>query len=663
MTKAIQPLLLCALLLFAQKAFASAPPSGAPPAHVAYLTAPGSGAPSPTANVFEIARIDAKHCGITSCPTAPVVVKSQTDLMPEGHRSIYVRTEFMEAFDVASGQWKGWWQDELQGIPSIYFDEWIEQRSAFHDQWFRTFYDIGGMTDIVLIDFENELSRYIIEVDYINRGISWNAWIQAMTRDRRWPALRARLNQAAAQAGYSNLDFGDLADMPSWRSDTNLRPKEYVWNAVMHARIAEGLNRIVTEPVQRYFPHARISNYDHNYKHRDHLAEASLSKNTASPALLPGAIVGTTPAYPFYGYLDPSSPLHIALPLQWDPPSGATWKWYAPEINHWSLLVAYLRAARGSAVAMPLSPQFAWLTGDQTNNNYFLPAHYSGDTVNYDWHTELIYHLAVHGTKEFGIWNTYRSADGSGEARVSGILRELDQLFGAHQQLLLTQQPLNWSLDKAILSGTRVLDPRGLKDIYRYTPKDAVIVISDFPVTFRHGDGSIEVPVANGRLMGPSQSQLGYWIDATEMATPPPPLPTPTALATETATATPSSSSTPAPMATATPTRTSLPRMTLTPTPIPTPTIEKPKRPRGLRARRATGERGSRIHLKWSNSEDSSMSGLPVHFRIYVNGRLTGSTVRPQYVLNLKNARSLSFAVESCRTSAVCSAPTKLLFR
>ena len=193
-----------------------------------------------------------------SCFTSPAEVWALLKPLPPGRRAISLEGEWSPYY-CADADGSKFWQDTLAdgGTIGPWGDQWSAEVKRRFDAWFGEYLKIGGQIDHVLSDFEMGGKAY------------WYAFAtqpqhggrppqEALVSDRRWPALRDRLN--ALGAGW-NVSFDNLSDMQSW---TVHDPRASVWDlAVVDGMVAEYLNASVFAPIVAHFPDVRLSNFAH----------------------------------------------------------------------------------------------------------------------------------------------------------------------------------------------------------------------------------------------------------------------------------------------------------------------------------------------------------------------------------------------------------------
>lgn len=412
------------------------------------------------------------------------------------------------------------------GYIAPWFDDWNRIARPIQEQLADDMVAAGGSVDYLIMDWENYDSHYNIRNQLATLGIRFADYVRAVTQDPRWPRLRADLNDAAREAGYTydevNFD-DDLRDMESgWNNGHS--PRAWVWARLMHIRLLESLENVLFEPWAERYPNIKASDYRKfvngpwpTYSH----APWSVDAETAPVSFGPDTkwIVGTHQAPVGYGTrgVAPDVAMQIHRPASAKPARLPVEKWVKPtnmDERFASLLVA-LRALRGAAAARDAGgpPLMMWIAGDQYEKSVWVPA---GGAPDYQWYSEAIFHFALHDIEAWLLWNTPRKPDGSSEQRVEHTLNEVERhISGVAGLQSITNEPPDWDSARYLLSGMRVGD----REVYRFTPGESGRPIVDeatgaFRFEFER-DGTVVVPVPGAKVVreDSTMSELGWWLD------------------------------------------------------------------------------------------------------------------------------------------------------
>ena len=326
---------------------------------------------------------------VLSCFTSPADVWALLQPLPSGRRAISLEG-LWSPYYCADAQGKKYWQDTLGDGSTLgpWGDQWAAEVAKRFDAWFGEYLKIGGSVDHILSDFEMGGHAYwyafAMQPQHSGRPPQ-----EALVSDKRWPALRHRLN--ALGIGW-NVSFNNLSDMQSW---TVHDPRASVWDlAVVDGMLGEYLNASVFRPIAAHFPGVRFSNFAHAH-HTDPTGVAGAPPangwwphkvTSARTPLGTGSHVGTAQSTSIYGATNDTtvlttntmssvrtraaSPFDVllgnqailrdmrvaapAVPIEpWVCPKQAAWGHQGPTAASWlgGSDVAGERAARGGGVA------------------------------------------------------------------------------------------------------------------------------------------------------------------------------------------------------------------------------------------------------------------------------------------------------------------------
>lgn len=365
-----------------------------------------------------------------------------------------------------------WWENGTEAV-----------RQRF-DDFFRRFKEAGGVCDAFILDFEDIPCNWVL-------GGGEKAWphYQAIQSDPRFPAL-AKL-----------LAFNDLRFVCFWNEGKgNDKTRHLKWNTVMGELRAASLNRAIYEPLRKYFPTARMSNYG-DYRSRPAFAVPNGDGHDIHRFGL-GTVVGTCQSQDFYGTI---------RQLAWRSLDGRN-PYAATPFNAFRLEANRMRAMILSS-PIPVQP---WIAHKQFAESL------SGKT---DLYQELIFHIGLCRPECFLLWNPlapkmpnanpahYGSA--SQDQLVSDCLKQLDELLaGPAPRDSLVKGLIPWG-DPFVLTG-RLAGDRSVWRLTRDPDSAETPIVEEVEdgVRFRFGAYSGHIP--GGKIIKPSKtlSTLGWWIEA-----------------------------------------------------------------------------------------------------------------------------------------------------
>ena len=492
-------------------------------------------------NTFAAAVMDWVGAGIDECMvddpplrcfTDPQSVKACLDRMPRGRKVIHLQGGIWLYGNSSKSVRKqcGGWADFdpiLPGACTLWSDRWQGIVSRRISNWMASYKDLGGTIDVIMIDFET--NPWWEPGDFYHNRTDFGRTLA----DPRWPAVLAQLNEHGQKYG---VNFNNISDIMWWgssRYDGDFR--KYVWTAVMNARRGAYLNRTLFNPVRKYFPNVKGSDYNHHmHPGPDDDRWEGVFTDITTPPVCCGSHVGTHGSQAYYGEtaLQNGAPSELA----WVTPASTDGR--IPSMNitasttPFNMLLSYIRRARGQllAIAPTLVPLMPWV--EPKNSSWYskychtAPCGSNHSVLALDGaFEEMIFHLGLSGVTEFlwyragDEWPWYRAGDEwptEGIGHFSGVLSELDLVVGraASPSNAMCLKTIISIKDNFLLSGHPSQLPNA--SIFRFSPRDfsGTIVLRRSPATFQLSNGSRVVPVPGGQILDLANSvgTNGYWI-------------------------------------------------------------------------------------------------------------------------------------------------------
>ena len=362
---------------------------------------------------------------VLSCFTSPADVWSLLQPLPSGRRAISLEG-LWSPYYCADAQGKKYWQDTLGDGSTLgpWGDQWAAEVAKRFDAWFGEYLKIGGSVDHILSDFEMGGHAYwyafAMQPQHSGRPPQ-----EALVSDKRWPALRHRLN--ALGVGW-NVSFNNLSDMQSW---TVHDPRASVWDlAVVDGMLGEYLNASVFRPIAAHFPGVRFSNFAHAH-HTDPTGVAGAPPangwwphkvTSARTPLGTGSHVGTAQSTSIYGATNDTTVLT----------TNTMSRVRTRAASPFDVLLgnqAMLRDMRVAAPAVPIEPwvcpkQAAWGHQGSTPHASWL----GGSDM---WQENVLHAAVAVATRTFLWWRPgAQRPDDLGFALMSTVLVELDDVLG-----------------------------------------------------------------------------------------------------------------------------------------------------------------------------------------------------------------------------------------
>jgi hypothetical protein len=450
------------------------------------------------------------ECNVTSpplsCYTSVKAIKACLDGVPMGHRAVHLNSGIWLGAGAGFGGWaeadpgsqRGW---------ALWADEWHSVVSERIGSWFAALKSIGGSVDVIVLDFEAPPS-------WLSTSFKYGAADTArVTADKRWPALKALLNDKGKAYGVS-FEAEDLSTIGNWSQDpTDFR--QWVWTDVMLARKGQLLNQTMIEPARESFPSVKAADYDHSHRPAPGPHWAYSYGGVTKPPLCCGSHVGTHSSRPYYGW-EPIGHPEIVWSAPLGPPSNPT-----PELKvsapttPFNMLLHYVRQLRGQALSGV--PQMPWV--EPKNTSWYTTGTHRSVLALAGAYEELMLHMGLTGVIRWLWWEAgaeMPKGPTEGCALFSSLLRELDEVLGADDATPLSLLS-TISFDDAFLLSGAVAASSGDR-LWRFSPRDmgSMQIVSTDPATFQlSGSSKPLVPVAGARILETptvSRASAGLWL-------------------------------------------------------------------------------------------------------------------------------------------------------
>jgi subtilisin-like proprotein convertase family protein/Ca2+-binding EF-hand superfamily protein len=411
--------------------------------------------------------------------TDPEAAKAATDAMPEGHRVLFswnlhggINGHPDDRCRDAEGNLTKW--------TSLWWDHGVEQNAQRFDDFFRRYRAIGGKLDTLVLDYEVGMMNWVIRDEDHYRAIMADARFEPIT---------------------AQLGFRDLMTVKYYLRYRGKERSHYlIWNALMHERATEYLNRAFYEPVRKYFPDVQMSNYGYFDGKPPHTCPDSYGHDDRQFSTGAPMHVGTHQSRSLYCQVR-----HIRDRVL----SGGHRPYGDSPFAGFRLGVNQMRSMVLSG-DVPVAP---WISHKR----------YGASRIKYgDLYQELIFHVGLCGPDVFLLWNpqVWRKDRNSGaltelglqDRLVSDCLHRLDELVGAADRKTRVEALAGW-YDDFVLSGMNA----GGRSVWRLTPNLGIrtrqeLVQGTSPLVFCIGPTEVRIP--GGELYRPEQelSHEGFWI-------------------------------------------------------------------------------------------------------------------------------------------------------
>lgn len=422
----------------------------------------------------------------------PQDAKQYTDAMPEGYRTMTSFWVYRNIFGDRDTFWNSHNPEDNCIDPStgqrteyfcIWYDFGIEYTRQIFDDFFREYRDIGGQ-----IDF------FVLDAEYFPVNWAFGSDITNVTQQAQWAAIQndPRFGPVAQQLGFSDLSLVHNY----W-----LHPHYLSWNQFAMRQVADAINRAVFEPMRRYFPDVKMSNWEGFYQTQEYAIPDYNSHNISycHPGLYcgPGSHVGTHQARVFYGELGQIS-------LVWNPGGGGLYE--ATPFNAFRYNANQMRASVLSS-DVPVQPWFS-------PKSYYPHLTQNIGFSNSDYYQELLFHVALSGANEFLYWN-HPSINpwqiNHSDRMMDACLKQIGWLTGYNDRRTLVSELSSWT-DNHMLTGMVA----GGRKVWRMTPQLTIQsgALSTLPSMVQNYDGGVMVTVGNVTTLFPQGRVL--WIDPSD---------------------------------------------------------------------------------------------------------------------------------------------------
>jgi|GEM_PF-1644597 len=454
---------------------------------------------------------------LSDLDSAVLKAKTATDAMPVGHKVLFswdLHREMshhpLDALRDPFGNPVGYTDREGRFKPyhGIWWDHGVEVVRNRFDEFFSRYAALGGQVDVMVLDFEEGFSNWHLE-NKANREYGGNAesYFLAIQNDPRFEPVRQELNfgPILTVTGGNGVTILYGSKFDSLRRESGLSSllavlrwstnEDYLkWNALMQDRAAAYVNKAVYEPIRKYFPDVKMSNY--GYYHYSQEFPVPDRNGHLIYKYGDGAHVGTHQSYELYGWMGRVEDLKL----------DGTHFYTKTPFNAFRYEVNKLRAMKLSSEV----PIYPWVSYKEFDDSLLRQS---------DLYQELIFHAGLTGVENFLFWNptdhVATPATPSSNALLNDCLKQLEDLIGFEDRETLVKGLVGWG-DDYVLTGMRA---KG-RSVWRFTPKlegenslESVLVRT-FPATFQVGSTTVTIP--EGRVFIPENiiSRQGYWVIA-----------------------------------------------------------------------------------------------------------------------------------------------------
>jgi hypothetical protein len=423
---------------------------------------------------------------LSNLDAAVAQAKTAANSMPEGHRVLFswdlhweLSYHPSDALTDSFGNKVGYTHPNGYFTPyqGIWWDHGVDPVKKRFDDFFREYASIGGKVEVVVLDFEEGFTNWHLK-NKATREYDGNirSYLLAIQNDPRFGPINRELG------------WNDLLTILDWSMNDNYLK----WDALMQARVTAYLNASIYEPIKKYFPQVKMSNY--GYYHRSEKFPVPDRNGHIIYKHGSGSHVGTHQSYELYGWMGNVKDLRLdGVNLYDKTPFNA----FRYEVNK-------LRAMKLSADV----PVYPWVSYKEFDASLLNQS---------DLYQELVFHAGLTGVEDFLFWNPTSHvvvpATPTSNKLLSDCLKELDNWVGFDDQKTLVDSLVGWG-DNYVLTG---MQANG-RSIWRLTPKlekDTRLenmLVREFPATFQIGSKTVTIPNGRAFISKDSISRQGYWV-------------------------------------------------------------------------------------------------------------------------------------------------------
>ncbi len=397
--------------------------------------------------------------------------------------------------------------------PATLVKDWLED-------FLMEYSSIGGKLDGLSLDLEyNYASSYYIGQRYDGRGgneVDKDVYNDIVNDPRYATQVRPLLEEQGFlfwEEDDNHPEIWSIYPRLSGAAATKYASSRTLWDKIMQVRLRDYMNEYVYEPLIKYYPDAKVSDYrrtDMGAWYKDITQHGGISGNTLK--------VGNTSNINMYCnfiqrafYEQSGKRVYGSLP-------GYNKAEYQP--TAFNMCMYYANNMKNVYAATDNKKVNVYVSG----YSYINGGSYGETVSNSPYYTEALYHIGLMNPDPFLGWVTTNSTEGQYEKcmkTVSDIMVELTRVAGYADRKPI-ELPANWN-GEYVLSGMYA----GGRNIWRLTPNtnevsletfkvkdnEPMFVIDGQTITFPQGKIIEDGTVSN-------LGSCGYWIETPANVTP-----------------------------------------------------------------------------------------------------------------------------------------------
>lgn len=365
----------------------------------------------------------------------------------------------------------------------LWWDKGTEKIAKMMDEFFKELKANGGQLDYVIDDFEYGMSMWAIPEK-----------AQTLPQIIADPRYEKEIRPLLVEAGFEFYPVSKGKTELEYLARFTQSNAYNVWNGVMRERVKAYYNKAITEPLHKYYPDVKSSNYAMVAATGEEKVVYDLNGHKIYQGGASSTVGGTHSSPELYGRMN-------QLCQKGRGPAGYPYEVFQNNPYNSALfaLVCTSDAVIGTdgGKIMPWVGFKGWEESGYSNTDYY---------------DEVVYHLGLLNPDPFLLFNMNgKSGD---EEYFNNLLEELNSIVGTGRRKTLLNDQYKWD-QRYILTGMELED----KNIWRITPDlyTPGITMENFicdkkNMIFQIGNQVIDFPEGSKFLETESDLKYGYWV-------------------------------------------------------------------------------------------------------------------------------------------------------
>ena len=348
-----------------------------------------------------------------------------TQAMPPGHRVLFswdIHRMMMlnnngDFLFAANGDVAGCNSEQgFMPYRSLWLDKGVAKVKDYFDEFFRRYYEAGGVVDVFVLDYEQGYSYWhLLDLVEKNYPCGLDHYLDAIQNDPRFSAIK------------DTVSIEDLKSIQLWyENDDHLKWLAFTWK-----HLATYIDSAIYQPLKAHYPDVEFSNYGYYYQSFDY--DLPDIHGSYKHRYSDGIHVGTHQSREIYGWMNlPAGSLLAGMDYSTTP------------FNAFRFAVNKLRAMVLSS-AVPVSPWVAYKGFER------------GHLKDNDFYQELIFHVLLSGVDYLLYWNPAQQPDYTiaDDRLLNQLISKLNILIDNRKINYLTDELVSW-LDDVLITKTQL---------------------------------------------------------------------------------------------------------------------------------------------------------------------------------------------------------------